>query len=328
MAASGTTGSGFRARAGTLTLLYVSGSLEREELLQLLEGALSGGMLDGDDELAGVCELSGLEGVGEGEFEEEYDDELEDLGGRELDETWPTDKGEQFIFVTAALEHWLSSRPAGPLQLGPEAGQAIAPLACSWSAAIAHALTAEPMTLPELDRTVGDLGYETVAEHVEAMESAGQVEARAAGGETRYAPTEWLRQAIAPIVAAARYECHYPEEDVAPPDILDVEAAFQLALPLLVLPPDLRGCCRLGVRIPEGESLVAGATVEVDRGRVIAASPLLERAPETWVTGSPLDWMDTVVEPSVGLLEMGGDARLAGALIDSLHSTLFGAMTR
>ncbi|HMJ72186.1 MAG TPA: hypothetical protein VK471_02350 [Solirubrobacterales bacterium] len=106
------------------------------------------------------------------------------------------------------------------------------------------------MTLTELDRAVQILSYETVAEHVEAMERVGQVEALPGDGETRYALTDWMREGFAPIAAAARMELHFPEPDVAPPDMLDVDAAFELTLPLVELPDGLRGSSRLAVRVP------------------------------------------------------------------------------
>lgn len=158
-------------------------------------------------------------------------------------------KGAQALFVASILERWLRNCPDGPLRIGPSGGEAIASLVCCWSATVTHALAKQPLTLAELDRAVGILDYETAEEHVEAMARAGQVEALPGDGETRYAVTDWLREGIAPIAASARFERRYPEAGMAPPDILDVEAAFQLALPLLRLPADLRGSCRLGVQI-------------------------------------------------------------------------------
>jgi hypothetical protein len=90
-----------------------------------------------------------------------------------------------------------------------------------------------------------------------------------------------------------------------------------MALPLIQLPPGLRGSCRLGVAIPGGEPLVAGATAQGDRGAVISSSPLLDEIPETWATGTPLDWCETVVDPTTARLEAGGDTELAVALIEA-----------
>jgi DNA-binding transcriptional ArsR family regulator len=334
---------GYKARAGALTLLFVAGSTEREVLLEMLERALSGGLLGpiGPDDLLDEDELDEYEDEEYDEEDEEYEDEDEDEAALEASppplpeserqigphtKVRASAKGEQFLFVAFALERWLHNCPDGPLQLGPEGGAAIAPLVCCWSAGVTHALAGQPLTLAELDRAVEALSYETVEEHVEAMERTGQVEALPDNGEARYALTDWAREGIAPIVAAIRYERHYPEDDALPPDVLDVEAAFQLALPLLRLPADVSGSCRLGVQIPGGEPLMAGATAQVAGGRVVSSSTLLEQEPENWATGSPIEWADAVVDPRAGQIKAGGDIRLANALIEALHETLFGPL--
>lgn len=288
----------------------------------MLEDALAGGLLrppDGD-----------LSDEDEFDFEDEVDDvEASEAPGSDLvvgphTQMRVSSKGEQMQFVGFTLERWLRNRPDGPLQLELEAAETIAAFVFCWSATVTHALAKEPLTLPDLHRTVEILSYETAKEHVEAMERTGLVKAQSSDGEARYAVTDWLREGIAPIVAATRLERHHPDEDTAPPDILDVEAAFQLALPLLKLPGDLSGACRLGVQMPGEEPLLVGATAQVEGGRVVSSSPLLDADPETWATGSPVDWLDTVVDPSADRLEVGGDTRLVRTLLDALHETLFG----
>jgi len=69
---------------------------------------------------------------------------------------------------------------------------------------------------------------------------------------------------------------------------------------------------------------MAGATVEVAQGAVASISPLLDEDPETWVTGSPLGWCETVIDPSAEKLHAGGDTELTGALLTALHERLFG----
>ena len=322
---------GFRARAGALTLLFVAGSPAREVLLEMLEQARDGGLLGpilDPDELAAYEDEAGEdEAVADEEDLPEDEDYMEDELGRMIGPNTPmrtSAKGDQFLFVAFAMERWLRNCPVGPRELGPAGAEAIAPLACCWSAGVTHALAERPRTLAELESAVGILDREVVEEHVEALGRTGQVEATADGDEVRYALTAWGREGIAPIIAAVRYERHYPEDDVLPPDIRDVEAAFELVLPLLRLPADLSGSCRLGVQIPGGEPLMAGATVQVEEGRVASSSPLLEQEPENWATGSPLDWMDTVVDPTAGRIKSGGDTRLANALLEALHETLFG----
>jgi DNA-binding transcriptional ArsR family regulator len=359
VAAGEATGSGFRARAGTLTLLYVAGSADREVLLRLLEGALAGGRLgppesylpaedepafgeyedddayeDEEDEEDDEFEDEDVEDELEEDEEEDYEDEegviaLDPdlhIGPHTLLKTSP--KGEHFLFVGFTLERWLRNRPAGPLRIGPSAGDTVAALVCCWSATVTHALAREPLTLPELNRAVELLDYETVEEHLEALERTGQVEPRPDGRQTRYTLTDWGREGIAPITAATRLERHYSEAGTAPPEAIDVEATFQLALPLLRLPAELSGSCRLGVQMPGGAPLMVGATVQVEKGRVASSSTQLDEEAENFVTGSPIDWLDTVVDPGARRLKTAGDADLAGGLLESLHETLFGVRVR
>lgn len=347
MATRDATGSEFRARTGSLTLLFIAGSADRDLLLEMLEGALQGGRLGPlDREAAEGQPYEGYEDdleddeIEEDGFDEEdeeaYEDEFEDED--ELDETASerlspinpdslmraSSKGEQFLFVASILERWLRNCPQGPLEFGPEGAEAIAPLVCCWSATVTHALASEPLTLAELDRAVQMLNYETVAEHVEAMERVGQVEPLPGPGETRYTLTDWMREGFAPIGAAARMEIHYPEPDVAPPEALDVDAAFQLVLPLLELPEELEGAYRLDVRVPGEPSFPVGAMAEVEGGRIVSASPLLDSNGDALITGTPVQWLDTLVDPSSLQLGVSGDLNLVNAMLIALHETLFG----
>jgi hypothetical protein len=329
-----------------LTLMFVGGSLSREGLLALLERSLQGGLLGpvDPDLLEEAYRPEDYEELEEDELEEEdedYEEEDEDTG--DLLEVLPpvlrqsqgqigphtrmqtSSKGEEFLFVAHSMERWLGNRPEGPLELGSEAGDPLSALVCCWSATVTHALAPEALTLAELDRAVGILDAETVEEHLEAMLRCGLARALPGSGETRYALSDWGREGISPIVAAVRYECHYPEADVLAPDVFDAEAAFAMALPLVRLAPELRGACRLGVRITGEETLLAGATVEVDRGAVLTSSPLLDQDPDTWATGTPLEWCETVVDPATAKLAAGGDEALTGALVEALHEALFGA---
>jgi len=321
----GATESGFLARTAALTLLYVATSMDREGLLAMLEASLEGVPAPLPD----------------AEEDEEYAEEVEDELDLEQDEELAealdpslhaplqlTDKGEELLFVSGTIERWLRRCPQGPLELGLAGARALAPMVLAWSATLTHALASGPLTLAELERALAAvLDPEALEQQLESLVNSGQAEALyGTGREPSYALTDWGREAISPIVAAVRYEQRYPEDDVLAPDVFDVEAAFEMALPLLRLPGELRGTCRAGVRLPgaEGEDLVAGSTVNVEGGRVATSSPLLDRAPETWATGTPLEWSETVIDPAATGLDTGGDVELAQGLIAALHERLFG----
>jgi hypothetical protein len=333
-------------------------------LLALLERAQSGGLLgpapEDDDLMQQIEELE--QEVEREEEEEEEEEELEEDEELELEEddeeledefeeydddeayaeedeadlglgpeagpepTMRTSpKGEQALYVAFILKRWLANCPAGPLEIGPSGAGAIALLVCGWSATVTHALAGKPRTMKELDQAVEILSFDTVREHVLAMVHTGLVDAWPdAGRETRYAATKWLREGIAPLAASARFERLHSEPGTAPPDRLDVEAAFQLALPLLKLPPGRSGTCRLAVRLPGEPPSFAGATAEIGEGRVISSTPSLEGRGGTQLTGSTLDWLDTLVEPRDMRLHAEGDLSLIIELLSALHAKLFG----
>ena len=144
----------------------------------------------------------------------------------------------------------------------------------------------------------------------------------------RYRVTNWLREGIGPLAAAARLERHQGHEDTAPPDELDVQAAFLLTLPLVALPVEPSGSCRLAVQLSDEAPSTAGVMAQVEEGHVVSCDTELRDEADTWATGSPIDWMDTLVEPATAQVSAGGDQRLAQALVEGLHERLFGVMVR
>jgi DNA-binding HxlR family transcriptional regulator len=298
--------------------------MDREGLLAMLEASLAGvpPPVPTEEE---VEEHEGPEAEGDrgGEEDEGLAEALDpDLGAP----LRLTAKGEEMLFVAQTIKRWLRRCPQGPLELGLAGARALAPMVLSWSATLTHALASGPLTLAELRRALAAmLEEEAVERQLRAMVNSGQAETlHGSGRAPSYALTDWGREAISPIVAAVRFELRYPEEDVLAPDVFDVEAGFQMALPLIRVPARLRGTCRAGVRIPGEQELIAGSTVEVEGGRVAASSPLLDQAPETWATGTPLNWCEGVIDPAAAGLDTGGDVELARGLVEALHERLFG----
>ena len=257
--------------------------------------------------------------------EADFRDEFERTEAAGVDDKYRiTPLGEDAFRTHAALKRWLEERPGGPPPPDSLVREAIGPLLCGWSGTIFHAIAAAPLSLDQLDEALPGLEREDLETHIERIVRSGQVEASAQGGETRYGLTDWGRAAVGPLVAAVLYERRHDRRLTLPPDVFDVETAFQMALPLLRLAPWMRGECRLGVQILGGEPLMAGATVRIDAGRVVSASPLLDESPETWITGDALGWCETVIDPGAEKLHAGGDTELTGALLAALHERLFG----
>jgi DNA-binding HxlR family transcriptional regulator len=242
-----------------------------------------------------------------------------------------TPAGRQLLFVATALETWLERAPDGPLTLGDNAAKAaIKALADGWSTRMVRAVAAAPLSLTELDRIIADLSYPSLERRLGAMRLAGQVEARP-GNErgTPYAATDWLRQSVAPLIAAARWERRHQAPTTAPMGRHDVEAAFLLAVPLLELPPEVSGSCRMAADMPDGGGRrLAGVMVEVENGGIASCATQLDGHPNAWALGGPQSWLGAVIERDLDQLEVGGDGQLARLLVDGLHGALFGAEVR
>lgn len=237
-----------------------------------------------------------------------------------------TDAGRDLLAVAEVLGSWLQSAPGGPAALGSsEARAAVKALVEGWSTAMLRVLAAKPLTLTELDRIITSINYPSLERRLTAMKLAGQVEQIPGNGRgTPYVVTEWARQAVAPLTAAARWERRHLAEETAPISKLDVEGTFLLALPLLRLPKRLSGACRLAVGIANGQKHgLAGVLVQVDDGRVASCTTHLDGRPEAWASGSATAWLAALMERDTDQLEIGGDNRLALSLLKGLHDSLF-----
>lgn len=235
--------------------------------------------------------------------------------------------GREMLFVAFVAERWLQSAPQGPVPFdSPEAESAVAALAEGWSATVMHTLAREPLTFRELHRAVEGLSRRVLKRRLTAMQSAGLVEARPDVGEGAiYAVTDWLRAGMAPLIASARLERRTPKEGMMPIDALDVEAGFLLTLPLLRLPKELSGTCRLGVNLADDESsILTGVTAHIEQGRVVSCVAGHDEKADAWAAASAGAWLDTVIEPDAKRVRTGGDRWLAGALLGALHKNLFG----
>lgn len=239
-----------------------------------------------------------------------------------------TSAGHELALVAQTIERWLAIGPDGPVTPGtPSAKAPIKALADGWTTAIVRALAAGPHSLTELNQIIGSLNYPAIERRLAAMRLAGQIKARPSEGRgTPYAVTRWLRQGVAPLAAAARWERRNLPMETAPITRVDVEAAFLLAVPLMQLTIDIAGSCRMGVEISNGKGHgLAGVLLELDHGRTTSCTTRLEGHPDTWILGPPAAWLSAVIENDIDNLEIGGDGRLGRALTDGLHRALFRA---
>jgi DNA-binding HxlR family transcriptional regulator len=242
-----------------------------------------------------------------------------------------TEAGRKLLAVKDALDHWLEFAPGGPLILGSNAAKsAIKAFVEAWSTTMLRALAAGPRSLTELDRVISPLSYPALERRLGAMRLAGQVAARPVNGRgTPYAVTDWLREGVAPLTAAIRWERRHLASDSTPLTRVDTETAFLLAMPLLRLPTALSGSCRMAVEMPNGRRPhLAGVLVEAKNGRLTACTTELRGSPDAWASGSSGAWLAALIEADTDSLELGGNGRLAQALLDGLHDALFGISVR
>lgn len=238
-----------------------------------------------------------------------------------------TKAGMESLPVASAVEYWLLKAPGGPMAYAePRAEEAIEALSKGWGMGLIHALANGPMSPAALERALG-LDRSLIMAVLEPMQRAGEVDARDGEGEdATYAVTDWTRRAVGPILLAARMERRTASEtrDMIPIDGLDLESAMMLALPLLRLPTDLSGSCRLVFRITAGpQPPRAGVTVGVEEGRVVSCAPGLDNDAPAEASGNVRVWFRAVIDGAVKRLDYSGNPKVPRTVVRHLHEILF-----
>jgi DNA-binding HxlR family transcriptional regulator len=238
--------------------------------------------------------------------------------------------GRELLGVARATQSWLGAAPDLPVELGtPAAKNSIKALVDGWSSTVVRALAARPLSLTQLSRLISTINYPSLERRLTSMRLTGQIATseKSLGRSRPYAPTPWLRRAIAPLAAAAAWERTFKGGEASPIAAIDVESAFLLALPLLRLPAHLGGTARLVVefRSVDGQVVHAGASAGVVEGVVTSCVSRLEGPADGWSSGPIGAWLRAAIEGDIDGLEVGGDCELVVALIDGLHAALFGA---
>jgi DNA-binding HxlR family transcriptional regulator len=244
-----------------------------------------------------------------------------EFGGPSLYKITPS--GEALLKVGEVLQKWLNDSPDGPIQLGSTlAKSTVGALVEGWSTNIVRALAAKPLSLTQLNRLIPKVSYPSLERRLGGLRLANLVEPHPGEGRgTPYRTTLWLRQAITPIAVAVAWERKYLSDSALPVGRLDVEAAFLLAVPLMMLPSDLSGSCRLTVEVQGGASPVfAGVLVRVEEGQVVSCSSRLEGEVEGWASGSPTEWLSRMNGGGDRGLDIGGDVGLVLTLTDALRT--------
>ncbi len=236
-----------------------------------------------------------------------------------------TPMGAEMLDVALRLEAWLSQAPSGPLTLDNGAAKGvIKAFIDGWESSMMRGIGACPVSLTELDRDIAEFSYPALERRLSSMRMAGLIEARrgtGTGAGTPYTVTEWARCGVVPLVAAERCELRHLRGRAASIAAGDIETAFLLALPLVVLPTRASGSCRLGIDADAGAAdEPGGVRVMVKRGRVIACAVDGEPTPQDFATGSAESWLESVCGEGRARLRLGGE--VAAGLLDGLRSAL------
>lgn len=242
-----------------------------------------------------------------------------------------SDAGRELLTVVAVLSRWLAAAPGGPTAFGGRgAKSAITALVAGWSTSMIRALAVRPLSLTELDSVISGVSYPSLERRLGAMRLAGLLKRAASNGRaTPYEVSAWLREAAAPLVAAARWERRFLGPAGVPISTRDIEAAFLLAVPLLHGPREACGSCRLAVEFAgNGDGVIAGVAVSLEAGRVTSCSTKLEGPTDAWVCGGPSAWFSAVIERDLAGLEVGGDCSFALDVVEGLRSVLLEAPAR
>lgn len=235
--------------------------------------------------------------------------------------------GADLLTVAAALQRWLDAAPNGSVPLGsPAAKSSIKALVEAWNATIVRILATRPLALTELARLISSVSYPTLERRIAAMRRVGLLQVsqdHAASRGTPYQASRWLREAAAPLAAAVGWERRWARGQTKGIGRLDIEAAFLLAAPLLDLPTDLGGVCRLGVEMRSDSKLeYVGAMLKVHHGRLLSCSARLKGRPDGWAMGTMAGWFSSANSEAGAELEFGGDVLLARTVAATMQSVL------
>jgi len=180
--------------------------------------------------------------------------EGERSGGDEPTEDFENQKfglspaGLEMLITIASIDSWLAMRPGGRLSLAvhKEAHVPVDILLDGWNSGIVPALAAGPLNVTELGLAIDTLSRGSLRAKLDELSKAELLEAQPDGDDGAiYAVTDWLREAVGPLAVGVRSEMRTEGRQATPNAPGGVEVIFLLALPLLTLPDEMSGNCRL-----------------------------------------------------------------------------------
>lgn len=235
-----------------------------------------------------------------------------------------TDRGRELLGVAEVFAAWLGRAPVRPILLGSVAAKgSIKALAGGWESTMLRVFAARPLSLTQLDSLIAGLSYPALERRLASLRATGLVDPCPNGAGIPYQISRWGREAVGPLVAAARFERTHMQKRSACLMAIDVEAALLLAIPIARLPGCADGSCQLAATTGRESRRLAGVNVVVDRGQVVRCVASLEPKPRTWAMGDGRAWLDAVVGRDTEILRIGGNVDLAERLVFGVHDGIF-----
>lgn len=244
-----------------------------------------------------------------------------------------TPAGHEMIVVAAAVDAWLALAPEGPVLEGTSAARvAIRAMVGGWSSEVMQTLAGAPHSLTELDDVISALSYPVLKRRLTALRLSQQVTLAVdpEGGSLRpYGITDWLRQSIAPIAAASRFESRFMETTTLRVTDAEMQTAMMLTVPLAVLSARAEGTCTMGIEARAGALILpgalAGVTVGAKAGLVASCVAGVDEGRSRWALGTAATWLDVLIDGHLGTELRIADAApgLVTDVVRGTHLALF-----
>jgi DNA-binding HxlR family transcriptional regulator len=240
-----------------------------------------------------------------------------------------TEPGRELLKVATALESWLADAPSGPLALGTDSARAtIKGLVDGWLARMLTPLAEEPRSLTELDKRLSTISYPTIERRLETLRLTELIHTteRTDGG-TPYVLSTWLRRGLAPLAIGAHWEHRSDQSAATPLTQSEIVSAFSIASPLLGIPSDLSGVCRVIVLMDRDRSDEENGNdhglLRIHGGTAVPAGEASGERLDARASGAADAWFAAIVDGDIESLELSGDCELLATLCRSAHEALF-----
>jgi DNA-binding HxlR family transcriptional regulator len=178
-----------------------------------------------------------------------------------------------------------------------------------------------PRRFVELQRTLPGISTEQLRSRLNRMVADGLLTRqryREVPPRVDYELTERARDLVPVLGALARWGYEWSWTKPRRGEAIDVGAVFRLAPGLLSLPRSLRGTVELTVTRRSKDGATRQYTLTVRRGEV-SLEERAEASADAQVLGTERAWVDALMpDGSADGLEVRGDARLAGAVLEGL----------